>query len=79
MPTYVYKCDNCGEFEIQQSINDDAYKICPKCNGDKIRRMITNTAGIIMKDKGQKSLPANIPPQCKGCGKINECDIKEVR
>ncbi|MCX7698311.1 MAG: zinc ribbon domain-containing protein [Candidatus Goldbacteria bacterium] len=79
MPTYVYKCDNCGEFEVWQSINDDTYKICPKCNGNKVKRLVTNTAGIIMKAKEQKSSTDNIPLQCEGCGKINECDIKNVR
>ncbi len=77
MPTYVYKCDKCGEFETQQSINDEPYKICPKCGDSGIRRMVTNTAGVIMKSGGQKNLPETIPAQCEGCNKVNEC--KNVR
>ncbi len=79
MPIYVYKCDNCGEFEVQQSINDDAYKICPKCNDIKIRRMVTNTAGVIMKSGRQKNSSNAVTPQCEGCSKINECNTKNVR
>lgn len=73
MPTYIYKCDNCGEFEIQQSINDEAYKICPQCGSKSIRRKVTNTAGIIMKSQNQKNHLDNIPPQCAECNKINDC------
>lgn len=73
MPVYVYKCDNCGEFEERQSINDEAYKICPKCGGDKIKRMVTNTAGVIMKSSNN-NFSNNIPSQCECCNKINECN-----
>lgn len=73
MPTYVYKCDNCGEFETQQQINDDPYKVCPKCGGSKLRRMVTNTAGVIMKSSRQKNSSNAILPQCAECNKMNEC------
>lgn len=32
MPTYVYKCPECGEFEEYQSIKDKPLKNCPDCN-----------------------------------------------
>ena len=28
---YEYKCENCGEFEHKQSINDPALDHCPTC------------------------------------------------
>ena len=34
MPTYDYRCRDCGhEFEIQQSFSDDALTECPVCHG----------------------------------------------
>ena len=34
MPTYGYRCSNCGhEFEIQQRMSDQPLKACPKCEG----------------------------------------------
>jgi len=35
MPTYSYKCKNCGHaFDVQQAISDSALTKCPKCSGD---------------------------------------------
>ena len=35
MPTYSYKCKNCGHtFDVQQSINDKALTECPDCKGE---------------------------------------------
>ena len=35
MPTYSYKCKNCGHtFDIQQSISDQALTECPECKGE---------------------------------------------
>jgi putative FmdB family regulatory protein len=52
MPTYDYKCKDCGEiFEYFQSIKDDPFTVCEKCNGE-IKRMIGKGAGIIFKGSG---------------------------
>lgn len=52
MPTYEYKCDNCGYiFEEFQSINDEPVKICPKCGGN-VRKMISGGIGLIFKGSG---------------------------
>jgi putative FmdB family regulatory protein len=52
MPTYGYKCESCGhDFEIFQSIKDDAIKECPECNGP-VKRLIGTGAGVIFKGKG---------------------------
>ena len=29
---YIYRCSNCGEFEIEKSICDDSKEFCKKCN-----------------------------------------------
>ncbi|MGB2598940.1 MAG: FmdB family zinc ribbon protein [Candidatus Omnitrophota bacterium] len=52
MPTYGYKCETCGhDFEMFQSIKDDAIKECPECNGP-VKRLIGMGAGIIFKGNG---------------------------
>jgi len=52
MPTYEYKCDECGhEFEAFQSIKEAPINICPICNS-KIHRVINGGAGLIFKGSG---------------------------
>jgi putative FmdB family regulatory protein len=52
MPTYQYRCPNCGnEFEEFQSITDAAISKCPKCEG-KPHRIITGGAGFLLKGTG---------------------------
>ncbi|MFA4966616.1 MAG: FmdB family zinc ribbon protein [Candidatus Margulisiibacteriota bacterium] len=50
MPTYEYRCENCGKFEHIQKINDEPFKKCPKCGG-KVQRLISR-AGIVFKGSG---------------------------
>ena len=53
MPTYEYKCKNCGYyFEIFQSMNDAPLKTCEKCHTDSLKRLIGRGAGIIFKGTG---------------------------
>ena len=50
MPTYEYKCDNCGHsFEEFHSVNDNV-ESCPEC-GEKVRRVF-HPVGIIFKGSG---------------------------
>ena len=51
MPTYGYRCSNCGhQFEIRQSFSDEPLKVCPKCQG-KLTKMVYPT-GVIFKGSG---------------------------
>ena len=51
MPTYAYKCDNCGyHFEQLQKFSDKPLKNCPRCKGH-IKRVIHPT-GIVFKGSG---------------------------
>ena len=53
MPTYDYKCDNCGhEYEVFQSMKDKPLKKCPECGKNKLRRLIGGGAGLIFKGSG---------------------------
>jgi putative FmdB family regulatory protein len=51
MPTYQYRCAKCGEqFELWQSIHDDALQRHPGCGG-KITKVMA-PAGIVLKGSG---------------------------
>ncbi len=51
MPTYVYKCADCGhQFEAVQGFHDDPHDTCPDCGG-KVRRVIGNV-GVTFKGSG---------------------------
>jgi putative FmdB family regulatory protein len=53
MPTYDYVCDACQhEFELFQSIKDEAKRKCPKCGRQKLRRLIGPGAAIVFKGSG---------------------------
>jgi len=52
MPTYDYKCNNCGyKFEYFQSINDNPLTKCPKCGGE-VKRLIGAGSRPIFKGSG---------------------------
>lgn len=51
MPTYEYKCENCGYFELKQRITEDALTICPDCGG-KVQRLISKNIGVVFKGSG---------------------------
>ena len=51
MPTYDYRCKDCGHsFEIHQSFTDDALTECPQCHGN-LRKVFGNV-GISFKGSG---------------------------
>lgn len=51
MPTYAYRCRDCGhQFDIFQKFSDDALTTCPVCAGT-IRRVIQPT-GVVFKGTG---------------------------
>ena len=52
MPTYEYKCSNCGKmFELFQPMNAERVKNCPSCNGP-VKRLIGTGSGPIFKGSG---------------------------
>jgi len=51
MPTYSYKCTKCAhEFDVQQSITDDAIATCPECEG-KLQKVF-GKVGVTFKGTG---------------------------
>ncbi|MFO7821422.1 MAG: FmdB family zinc ribbon protein [Lentisphaeria bacterium] len=52
MPTYEYKCHECGDvFDVFQNMSDEPLKTCPECGG-AVKRLIGSGAGIIFKGSG---------------------------
>lgn len=53
MPTYDYRCDDCGHtFETFQSMKDDPLRDCPACGVSSLRRIITGGTGVIFRGSG---------------------------
>ena len=77
MPTYEYKCQNCGHtFEKFQGIKDEPLEKCPKCKG-KVQRLIGSGAGIILKGSGfyaNDYAKTNAP----ACGRERPCCGRDV-
>ena len=73
MPTYEYKCTECGHlFELLQKFSDEPVKVCPQCGG-KVKRLIGPGAGAIFKGSGfyqtdYKNKSSNRPVEKKSGG-----------
>ena len=51
MPTYQYRCTECGEdLEAVQKFSDPALTICPTCGGQL--RKVFNAVGVVFKGSG---------------------------
>ncbi|PFG20498.1 putative FmdB family regulatory protein [Serinibacter salmoneus] len=51
MPTYAYRCKDCGHaFDIYQSFTDDALTQCPQCEGTL--RKVLSPVGVVFKGSG---------------------------
>jgi putative FmdB family regulatory protein len=50
MPTYRYRCNICGEFDYQQSMNDSSLAYCPTCVGPV--KKLFNSSPIIFNGSG---------------------------
>lgn len=51
MPTYQYRCTECGnELEARQKFSDAPLTVCPNCSGEL--RKVYNAVGIVFKGSG---------------------------
>jgi putative FmdB family regulatory protein len=51
MPTYSYRCTECGTaFDIQQAFTDDSLTECPSCGG-RLRKLF-NSVGVTFNGSG---------------------------
>ena len=45
MPIYEYACPDCGhQFERLQKISEPPVTICPSCNAEKVRKLVSQTS-----------------------------------
>jgi putative FmdB family regulatory protein len=52
MPTYTYRCENCGvQFDWTQKFTDLALTVCPECNKKTLHKVYT-PVGIVFKGSG---------------------------
>jgi len=53
MPTYDYRCSNCGKHtEAFQKMSDDALTKCPYCGMETLQRVLSGGAGVLYKGEG---------------------------
>jgi putative FmdB family regulatory protein len=51
MPTYSYRCTECGHaFDIQQAFTDDSLTVCPSCSGHL--RKLFSAVGVTFNGSG---------------------------
>lgn len=51
MPTYAYRCADCGHaFDIHQAFTDDSLTVCPECAG-RLRKQY-GSVGVTFKGSG---------------------------
>ncbi|MDO5723979.1 MAG: zinc ribbon domain-containing protein [Flaviflexus sp.] len=51
MPTYSYRCTECGtERDVRQSFTDDPLTVCPDCGG--ALRKLFSPVGVVFKGSG---------------------------
>lgn len=80
MPTYEYECSHCGhKFDILQKITSSPLIKCPKCDKNKLKRLISSGVGIIFKGPGfyatdyrKKATPKDRPHSDNICPKAKE-------
>jgi len=84
MPTYEYKCEKCGMFEVSQRITEDALTACPTCSGS-VERLISASAfhlkggGWYKTDYAASSSPAASNPQSSEGVKSGETKTEVVK
>lgn len=51
MPTYAYRCADCGHaFDVHQAFTDDSLTVCPECGG-RLRKQF-GSVGVTFKGSG---------------------------
>ena len=65
MPTYSYRCRDCGTaFDIQQAFTDDSLTVCPNCGGPL--RKLFNTVGVTFNGSGFYRTDSRAAPKPEG-------------
>lgn len=82
MPTYQYRCTNCGkDLEVVQKFTDPSLTVCPECDGEL--RKVFNAVGVVFKGSGfyatdsRKSKSASTPAAESSSGDSKPSDSKQ--
>ncbi|MEO6115704.1 MAG: FmdB family zinc ribbon protein [Pseudolysinimonas sp.] len=71
MPTYSYRCTDCGEaFDIQQAFTDDTLTVCPNCGG--ALRKLFNSVGVTFNGSGFYRNDSRPKPKSEGGSSSSE-------
>ncbi len=73
MPTYDYRCENCGDFEKVQKMSEAALAVCPQCGG-KVERLISKNVGIVLKGSGFYKTDNNQKDRARRINKERQVD-----
>lgn len=77
MPTYQYRCNECGyEFELFQAMTAAPVTTCPECHGP-VRRLIGGGSAILFKGAGRHA-PDGGQSHGPACGRDVPCCGREV-
>ncbi len=85
MPIYEYQCEECGVFEQIQKITEDAFKICPKCSGKSIKRLVSQTSfhlkgsGWYKTDYGSSGSGSGASSSSKGTAAVKSKDSSDSK
>jgi putative FmdB family regulatory protein len=53
MPTYEYRCTECGnQIEAFQRMSDAPLTTCPNCQKEALKRLVSGGAGVLYKGEG---------------------------
>ena len=78
MPTYSYRCTECGEaFDIQQAFTDDTLTVCPNCGGQL--RKLFNTVGVTFNGSGFYRTDSRAKPAVRGSAVVIRLDRRRIR
>lgn len=71
MPTYSYRCNNCGHIlEAFQNMSDPLLKECPSCRQEALERVLLSAPSFALKGSGwyktdyvkDKTAPTSVSP-----------------
>ena len=76
MPTYSYRCTECGEaFDIQQAFTDDTLTVCPNCGGTL--RKLFNNVGVSFTGSGFYRNDSRAKPPSESASSTSEPSSSE--
>lgn len=55
MPTYLYECDHCGEFEVDQRLSDKPLTECIDCKSEQVKRLVAGRTSFVLRGNGWAS------------------------